>query len=395
MRLEHDPELEAYRSEVRAFIAEHHPGVRTHVGVRAPDPGQMPALRAWVARLYAGGYLGRAWPVEYGGRRDARPEHAFIVAEEIARARTWGEIGAGSLAAAAILAFGAERQRRHYLPRIRSGEDLWCQLFSEPGAGSDLASLKTRAVLDGDQYVVNGQKVWTTNGQHADVGYLLARTNPDVAKQAGITAFTLDMRTPGVEVRPLREITGTNDFNEVFLDNARIPADRVIGQVDDGWRIANASLSHERSGVGARAVELYAQLDDLFALARRVTVGGQPAIADSATRQRLGELAARVHVTDVMSKVVQSRIVNGTEDAADGPLAKVFFSDVNLALTELGVALQGIDGLAVEGDDRAYADGRWQDAFLYARAYTIAGGANEVLKTVVAERALGLPRDRR
>ncbi|MGH3247181.1 MAG: acyl-CoA dehydrogenase family protein [Trebonia sp.] len=395
MRFDSSPELEDYRAEVRAFIARHGPGTRKHVGVRAPDPGQVPALRAWVAGLYAAGYLGRSWPVEYGGRPGARPEHAFIVAEEIARARTWGEIGAGGLAAGAILAFGREEQRQHYLPRIRSGQDLWCQLFSEPEAGSDLASLKTRAVLDGDHYVVNGQKVWTTNGHHADLGYLLARTNPDVAKQAGITAFALDMRTPGVDVRPLREITGTNDFNEVFLDNVRVPADRVIGGVDDGWRVANASLSHERSGVGARAVELYAQLDDLFEVARHATAAGRPAITDSATRQRLGRLTALVHVTDVMSKAVQSRIACGTEDPADGPLAKVFYSEVNLAMTELGVELQGTGGLAVEGDARAYADGWWQDAFLYARAYTIAGGANEVLKTVVAERALGLPRDKR
>lgn len=402
MRFDSSNDLEDYRAEVRAFIAEHGPGPRKHVGVRAPEPGQVPALRAWVARLYAAGYLGQTWPVQYGGRPGATVEHTFIVAEEIARARTWGEIGAGALAAGAILAFGSEQQRQRYLPRIRSGADLWCQLFSEPGAGSDLASLKTRAVLvkgegeaGGDHYVVNGQKVWTTNGHHADLGYLLARTNPDVAKQAGITAFALDMRTPGVEVRPLREITGTNDFNEVFLDNVRVAADCVIGEVGGGWRVANASLGHERSGVGARAVELHSQLDDLVALARRSAAGGQPAIADSATRQRLGRLAALAHVTDVMSKAVQSRIANGTEDAADGPLAKVFYSEVNLAMTEFGVALQGVGGMAVEGDPQAYADGWWQDAFLYARAYTIAGGANEVLKTVVAERALGLPRDKR
>ena len=204
MRFDYSPELEDYRAEVRAFIARHGPGPRKRVGVRAPEPGQVPALRAWVARLYAAGYLGQTWPVEYGGRPGATIEHTFIVAEEIARARTWGEIGAGALAAGAILSFGSEQQRQRYLPRIRSGEDLWCQLFSEPGAGSDLASLKTRAVRDADHYVVNGQKVWTTNGHHADLGYLLARTNPDVAKQAGITAFALDMRTPGVDVRPLR-----------------------------------------------------------------------------------------------------------------------------------------------------------------------------------------------
>jgi alkylation response protein AidB-like acyl-CoA dehydrogenase len=395
MRFDDSPELEEYRAEVRAFIAEHQPGTRKHVGVRAPDPEQVPALRAWIAKLYAAGYLGQGWPLEYSGRPDGSPERAFIVAEEIARARTWGEIGAGSLAAAAILEFGSEQQKQYYLPRIRSGQDLWCQLFSEPGAGSDLASLTTRAELDGDHYVVNGQKVWTTNGHHADVGYLLARTDPGVAKQAGITAFALDMRTPGVDVRPLREITGTNDFNEVFLDNVRIPVAGVIGQLNGGWRVANASLSHERSGVGARAVELYAQLDDLVELARQATVDGRPALSDSATRQRVGRLAAQVHVTDTLSKAVRSRIVNGTEDAADGPLAKVFYSEVNLALAEFGVALQGIGGMLVEGDDQAYADGWWQDAFLYARAYTIAGGANEVLKTVVAERALGLPRDKR
>jgi alkylation response protein AidB-like acyl-CoA dehydrogenase len=397
MRFDYRPDLEDYRTEVRAFIARHGPGPRKHVGVRAPDPEQVPALRAWVARLYGAGYLGQTWPAEYGGRPGATIEHAFIVAEEIARARTWGEIGAGALAAGAILTFGREDQRQRYLPRIRSGEDLWCQLFSEPGAGSDLASLTTRAVRDGDHYVVSGQKVWTTNGHHADLGYLLARTNPGVAKQAGITAFALDMRTPGVDVRPLREITGTSDFNEVFLDNVRVPAGQVIGEVDNGWRVANASLAHERSGVGARAVELRAQLGDLVELARRSTTsdGGQPAIGDGAIRQRIGRLAALAHVTDVMSKSVQSRIANGTEDPADGPLAKVFYSEVNLAMTELGMALQGTGGLAVEGDGQAYADGWWQDAFLYARAYTIAGGANEVLKTVVAERALGLPRDKR
>ena len=276
MRFDYSQELEDYRAEVRAFIVRHGPGARKHVGVRAPEPGQVPALRAWVASLYAAGYLGQTWPVEYGGRRSATIEHTFIVAEEIARARTWGEIGAGALAAGAILAFGSERQRQRYLPRIRSGEDLWCQLFSEPGAGSDLASLKTRAVRDGDHYVVNGQKVWTTNGHHADLGYLLARTNPDVAKQAGITAFAVDMHAPGVDVRPLREITGTSDFNEVFLDDVRIPADQVIGEVGGGWRVANASLGHERSGVGARAVELYAQLDDLVELARRTTTAAGP-----------------------------------------------------------------------------------------------------------------------
>jgi alkylation response protein AidB-like acyl-CoA dehydrogenase len=201
------------------------------------------------------------------------------------------------------------------------------------------------------------------------------------------------MTAPGVDVRPLREITGSTDFAEVFLDGVRISTDRVIGEVGDGWRVANTSLGHERSGVGARGVELFSQLDDLLALARAGAGGAD--LTDSAMRQRIGRIAARAHVADKMSKMVQSRMVNGTEDAADAPLAKVFYSEVNLAMVELGVDLQGIAGLMVEGDPTAWQDGWWQDAFLYARAYTIAGGANEVLKTIVAERALGLPKEKR
>jgi alkylation response protein AidB-like acyl-CoA dehydrogenase len=219
------------------------------------------------------------------------------------------------------------------------------------------------------------------------MGYLLARTNPDAPKHRGITAFALDMRTPGVDVRPLREITGTTDFNEVFLDEVRIPAENVIGEVDNGWRVANSSLAHERSGVGAGGVELVRQLEDLVGLA------GPDGLADPAVRQTIGELATRVHVNAAMSGLVQSRMLASTETPADAPLSKIFFSEINHDLAVTGMALQGVDGLLTEGDPDAVAGGWWQDAYLYARAYTIAGGANEVLRNVVAERALGLPRD--
>ena len=387
MRLEFPSELAAFRAEVRAFIAEHTPGVKTHTGVRAPDPVLVPAIREFTAALFEAGYLGIGWPKEFGGRPDAHPLEAFIVAEEIARARTWQPIGAFALAAGALIEFGTPEQQQRFLPRIRRCEDIWCQLFSEPGAGSDLASLQTRAVRDGDEYVVTGQKVWTTNGQHADMGYLLARTNPEAHKHRGITAFALDMRTPGVDVRPLREITGTTDFNEVFLDEVRIPAENVIGEVDNGWRVANSSLGHERSGVGAGGVELLRQLEDVVALA------GPDGLADAAVRQTIGELATRVHVNAAMSGLVQSRMLAHRESPADAPLSKIFFSEINHDLAVAGMGMQGVDGLLTEGDPDAVAGGWWQDAYLYARAYTIAGGANEVLRNVVAERALGLPRD--
>ncbi|WP_030326388.1 acyl-CoA dehydrogenase family protein [Streptomyces sp. NRRL B-3229] len=385
MRLESTPELDAFRRKVRAFVAEHAPGVKAHSGVRAPEPGLMPAIREWTAKLYEAGFLGIDWPAEYGGRPDAHPLEPFVVAEEIARARTWPPVGAASLASAALIEFGTEEQRARFLPRIRACEDVWCQLFSEPDAGSDLAALRTRARRQGADFVVDGQKVWTTNGQHADMGYLLARTDPDAPKHKGITAFALDMRSPGVEVRPLREITGTSDFNEVFLDGVRVPASQVIGRVDDGWRVAMSSLGRERSGVAARGVELFAVLDDLLRLA-------EPVLDDSATRQEVGELAARVHVNAAMVSMAQSRMLAGGEGTADALLGKVFFSELNHDLVEFGLRLQGTDGLLSEGDEGVVAQGWWQDAHLYSRAYTIAGGANEVLRTQIAERGLGLPR---
>lgn len=386
MRLESTPELAAFREKVRAFVAEHAPGVKTHAGVRAPDPELMPAIRAWTAKLYEAGFLGIDWPAEYGGRPDAHPLEAFVVAEEIARARTWPPVGAATLASAAVIEFGTDEQRARFLPRIRTCADVWCQLFSEPGAGSDLAALRARARRDGDVFVVDGQKVWTTNGQHADMGYLLARTDPDAPKHRGITAFALDMRSPGVDIRPLREITGTTDFNEVFLDGVRIPAANVIGEVNNGWRVAMSSLGHERSGVAARGVELFAMLDDLLRLAedRRAT-------EDSATRQTIGELATRAHVNAAMVALAQSRMLDHTEGPADAALGKIFFSELNHDLAAFGMRLQGADGLLAGPD--AVAGGWWQDAHLYSRAYTIAGGANEVLLTQVAERGLGLPRE--
>jgi alkylation response protein AidB-like acyl-CoA dehydrogenase len=386
MRIETAAHLEEFRSEVRAFIAEHSPGTKHHTGVRAPEPEQIPAIRAWTAALYGAGYLGAEWPEQYGGQPGIEPEKAFIVAEEIARARTWAPIGAAPLAGAAIIDFGTDAQKAHYLPRIRSGEDIWCQLFSEPGAGSDLAGLKTRARLEDDHYVIDGQKVWTTNGQHADLGYLLARTDPDAPKHRGITAFALDMSLPGVDVRPVREITGDYDFNEVFLDSVRVPVDAVIGQVNDGWKVANSSLAHERTGVAAMSVELETALDGLLELAR-------PQLGDSAVRREVGRAATHAKVTGLMSAAAQSAMLAGRVDIADAPLTKIFFSDTNVAVTELGMRLQGGSAVVVEGDPDAVAGGWWQDAYLYARAYTIAGGANEVLKNVVAERGLGLPRD--
>lgn len=392
MRLEEDAGLNDLRMRVRNLVAAEGPELRgQRTGVRAPEPDEIPALREWTSRLFGEKLLGAHWPVEHGGVADAHPEHESVVFEELAKLGAPGTLGAGMLAAAAIIASGSEAQKDTFLPRIRSGTDIWCQLFSEPEAGSDLAGMRTRARREGDQFVVDGQKVWTTNGQHADWGYLLARTNADVPKHAGITAFALDMRTPGVIVRPLREITGTSDFNEVFFDNVCIPADNVIGAVDGGWPVAQASLALERSGAGG-GWALRDALDRLITLAQNVQVDGTPALDRHDVRQQIGELASEVHANAITAAFGESRRLNNEGDIADAPISKILFSEVNLRLHEYGMTLQGHDGVRIEHDNYVIDDGWWQDAFLYARAFTIAGGTNEVLRNVIAERALRLPK---
>ncbi|MGB8403246.1 MAG: acyl-CoA dehydrogenase family protein [Mycobacterium sp.] len=392
MQLGQDTELDVLRSRVRDLAARHAPPRHGRAGVRAPEAHEVPALRKWTAMLFAQQLLGVHWPVEFGGLPDPHPLHESVVTDELIRVGAPGPVGGGLLAGAAIIASGTAEQKDFFLPRIRSGEHIWCQLFSEPDAGSDLASLRTRARVDGDDYLVDGQKVWTTNGQHADWGYLLARTEPDAPKHAGITAFALDMRTPGVSVRPLREITGTADFNEVFLDSVRIPATRIIGQVNQGWSVTTTSLAHERSSAGSGA-SLFAALDRLARLAGQI-IGddGRPAIDRDDVRQTIGGLVAGVHVNSLVSAFGESRSLHGSGDVGDAPISKILFSEVNLALHEFGLDLQGHDGVRVEGDVHAHDDGWWQDAFLYGRAFTIAGGTNEVLRNVIAERALRLPR---
>jgi alkylation response protein AidB-like acyl-CoA dehydrogenase len=235
--------------------------------------------------------------------------------------------------------------------------------------------------------------VWTTNGQHADLGYLLARTNPDAPKHRGITAFILDMRSPGVDVRPLREITGTSDFNEVFFDAVRLPAANAIGPVDAGWRVATASLVHERHGVGAMGVELFRMLDDVIDLAAVAPWGDGVALDDPAVREQIGKLSADARVNLLLNAYSQSRVLAGKEDPADAPLNKISFSEANIETIELALQLQGNAALLAESDPQAVDAGWWQDAWLYMKTYTIAGGANEILRNLIAERSLGLPRD--
>jgi alkylation response protein AidB-like acyl-CoA dehydrogenase len=244
-------------------------------------------------------------------------------------------------------------------------------------------------------YKVDGQKVWTTDGHWADYGYLLARTDPDVPKHKGISAFIVDMSSPGVTVRPLRELTGTSDFNEVFLDSVEVPADAMIGAPGQGWAIANATLGHERTGVGAAVVRLKLTIDKLVDLASRVTIDGGRAIDSDLVRDRIGEFTAEVEALSALTYANLTRWLRGGERMHDGAMAKLMFSELNLEMARYAVELGGAAGVLVEGDPDVLDGGRWQDEWLYARAYTIAGGSSEIMRNLIAERGLGLPRERR
>lgn len=386
-------ELEAFRAEVRDFIAAHAPRVPARAGVRSADSAEeLVALQAWTRALYQAGYAGADWPAEFGGRPELGPEHSIIVGEELARAQVPGVQGAGSLVAHALIDYGTDRQRQDHLGAIRSGDHVWCQLFSEPGAGSDLASLRTRAVRDGDDWVVDGQKVWTTDGHWAHYGYLLARTDPEAPKHKGISAFLLDMSLPGVTVRPLRELTGTSDFNEVFFDAVRIPNSAMIGAPGQGWMIANATLSQERTGVGAVVVKLRAAVDALVDLARVTVIDGVAAIEDGRVRDQLGRFIAEVEALGALTEANVARWLAGGERPHDAAMAKLMFSELNLEIAQFAVELTGERGVLADTDPDAPAGGRWIDEWLYARAFTIAGGSSEIMRNLIAERGLALPR---
>ncbi|MFZ2172826.1 MAG: acyl-CoA dehydrogenase family protein [Rhodococcus sp. (in: high G+C Gram-positive bacteria)] len=390
------PELEEFRTEVSKFVAANKPAITVKAGVRsAEDAEELALLKEWTGKLFAAGYVGADWPEEYGGKGSAHSsEKDVVVGEELARGRAPAAIqGAAHLVSHALIDFGTEEQRQKYLPGIRSGALIFCQLFSEPSSGSDLASLRTKAVPTEDGgFKVTGQKVWTTNGHWADYGYLLARTDPDAPKHRGISAFIVDMRLPGVEVRPLREMTGTSDFNEVFLDNVELGPDALIGELNRGWGIANSSLGHERSGVATSAVRLQQNVEALKDLARNVTRNGRPAIEDGAVQDRIGELSAAVTALSAMVYANISRWPRKTERPYDAPMAKLMFSELGVDIARFALELAGETGILVEGDPNAVDRGRWQDEFLYARAYTIAGGSSEIMRNLIAERGLGMPR---
>jgi alkylation response protein AidB-like acyl-CoA dehydrogenase len=380
-----------FRRQVRDFIAQKAPSGYWYDGVRVPrDPDTERAVRGWYAELFSAGLMGGSWPQQYGGRAGHTPYHDAVVMEEIVRARAPRPIDQVLLAAHLIIEFGSDAQRTRYLPRIRSAQDIWCQLFSEPGVGSDLARVTTKAVaLPDGSFRVDGQKVWTTDGQWSQMGVLLARTDPGARPHAGLTIFLLDMASPGVGVRPIKEMTGSDEFCEVYLDGVIVAADRVLGEVNQGWAVVNTGLASERAYVGANAVMLELLFDDLVELARNIEYPSGLAIDDPVIREALADFSASVSAVECIARRAVDRVATGTDVPADALVAKLAYTELNVAICLYAVNLAASGRLLPRGAE-VYA--RWQQAFLWSRALTISGGSSEIVRNVLATQLFGFPR---
>jgi alkylation response protein AidB-like acyl-CoA dehydrogenase len=384
------PEDERFRDELRAWLAANRPAR----GERVPHDDaslaeEVAFLRDWQRRLHDAGYVGLLWPREYGGR-GARPTQQAILNAELARVRApqlVNRVGVNNTGPT-LIAHGTELQKRRFLPKILSAEEIWCQLFSEPGAGSDLAAVKTRAELRGDHFVVSGQKVWTSYAQFSKWAILLARTDPSLPKHRGLTYLVLDMERPGITIRPLRQITGSTEFSEVFLDEVVVPREHVIGVPNQGWEIAMTTLSHER-GTGFAFKEQVLQkiaVEDLVRLARE-----RGRARDAVVRQEIARGWIDVEIMRLMNARTLTRLERGEEPGPESSLVKLFWAGLTQRLHQLALELEG-PYAALPGGPRAIDGGRWQQAFLWSRVGAIAGGTSEVQANIIAQRMLGLPR---
>ena len=396
MDFDFTPKEQAFRREVRAWLESHLPRDLT-LGAFAfsrADREHVDRLRAWQKTLYEGGWVGLNWPVKYSGRGATIVEQ-IIFYEELARAQAPPPVNRGALSmlGPTLMAHGTEAQTQRFLPKILTAEEIWCQGFSEPNAGSDLANLQTKAERDGDHFVVTGQKVWTSLAHVADWGFFLVRTDPVAPRHKGITFLLVDMRSPGITVKPLRQMTGEAEFNEVFLDAVRVPVANVVGKVNEGWPVAITTLAYERDLLTfIRNVSLRMALDRLVTLAKKTERDGGRAADDPVLRQRLVALLIEEKCLQLNGYRSLTRLIRGEAPGPEGSTSKLSWSQVDQELAELATEILGLGSQITEGS-WAVDEGQWASNCLLARASTIRAGTSEILKNILGERVLGLPKD--
>jgi alkylation response protein AidB-like acyl-CoA dehydrogenase len=392
MDFEFSEREEGFRKEVRGWLEANLPEELRGTAFAASRAGvdEVRRLRAWQKTMCEAGYVGIDWPKEFGGRGATLTEQVILF-QEMARAESPQLVNRGgvSMLGPTLMKFGTAAQQKRFLPKILNADELWCQGFSEPNAGSDLANLQTRAVLDGDHFVVNGQKVWTSMAHVADWCFLLVRTDPAAAKHKGISFLLVDMKTPGISIRPLRQITGEAEFNEVFFDNVRVPADNLVHKLNEGWAVAITTLAYERDLLTfIRHISLRNALHRLVKLARARGKGSDPILRQKIASLWIGEQALQMNAYRSLT-----RILRGGAPGPEGSTSKLFWSQLDQELALTATQVIGPYSQIAEGSEWAPDHGQWQFYELLARGSGIRAGTTEILRNILGERVLGLPKD--
>ncbi len=392
------PEEAAFRTEARAWLEANtklknpdDPG--EDVLVERTSPKIIKASQAWQRKKADAGWACITWPKEYGGR-EATPIQSVIWGQEEAKFQTPPNIfGIGlGMCGPTILTHGTEEQKKRWIPDLLSGEKIWCQLFSEPAAGSDLAGLRSTAVKDGDDWIVNGQKIWTTGAHYCDWGIIVVRTDPHVAKHAGLSYFVVDMHSPGIEIRPIVQINGGKGFNEVFFTDVRIPDENRLSEVGNGWAVAITTLMNERASIGGGGTG--GGVGDLLEMAENTDLDGRPAIEDSAVREKIADLYTRSRGVQYTGYRTLTALSRGTTPGPESSLGKLVGAALAQEMAAFGIELAGVAGATLD-DEVTPSDSMWPDLYLSIPGLRIAGVTDEVLRNIIAERVLGLPPETR
>jgi len=395
MDLRDSPQEARFREEIRGWLREHLPEGWGTPAFHAPESAEERVAfgRAWQRQLHSGGWAGLSWPREFGGR-GAGVIEAMIYGEEYARARAPDLIHLSvgtALVGPTLIQHGTAAQKARFLEPILRGEEVWCQGFSEPGAGSDLASLRTRGDVEGKEIVLTGQKIWTSFAQYAQWCILVARTDPDSRRHRGLSFVLVDMTSPGISIRPLVEMTGQAWFNEVFFDRVRVPLENVVGELDRGWDVVRTTLDVERGSASAYE-GLRVQFQRLVQLARRTPRGEGTAAEDPVIRQQLAQHESELMILRMTGYRNASRLARQGQPGPEGSILKIFWSELAQRIQDTALEILGPPGLVPAGDPAAVEHGFWQHELLWARAGTIYAGTSEIQRNIVAQRALRLPR---